>query len=460
VSTRRLSSIDAIRLVAGREIAAKLTSRTFWAITAVLVTVVASTVLLFHVLQHRHSAAPQVTIGVTAQTDALRQPLTHVGSAAGLPVRTAVVDPATGTRQVRDGDLAALVVARPGGGLTVVARQPLPSLLQTELQALSRKSALDRQIVALGGNPATVQQTVDRAAVTTELVSGADAHRGIQAGVAGAVGVLTYIMLLISIQLTGQGVVEEKANRIVELLLATVRPWELLTGKVLGIGAATMAQVAALGLTGGGVALATGALHMSAAALGGVIGWAMVWYVLGYFLYALVIAAAAALVSRQEDLAAVAVPVSMLVIAAYLVGQIVVPANPHGAAAAVLSETPLFSPVVMPMRAVYGVPGWQTALALGLMTLALGATARSAGAVYRHAILLTGSRVTLRAALGIVAAELGSQRLRAWWRACSSWRLRVRFERRSLEIAADAGGPALPTELCSSCGLALTGEIE
>jgi ABC-2 type transport system permease protein len=231
-----------------------------------------------------------------------------------------------------------------------------------------------------------------------------------------------------------------------------------LTGKVLGIGAATMAQVATLGLTGGGVALATGALHMSAAALSGVIGWAMLWYVLGYFLYALVIAAAAALVSRQEDLAAVAVPVSVLVIACYLVGQIVVPANPHGAAAAVLSETPLFSPVVMPMRTVYGVPGWQTALALGLTALALGVTARVAGAVYRRAILLTGSRITLRAALGIVAVELGSRRLRTWWGVCSGWRLRVRLERTSREVVAE--GPSLPTALCPGCGLAVPAAAE
>jgi ABC-2 type transport system permease protein len=264
---------------------------------------------------------------------------------------------------------------------------------------MTRQIALNQGITELGGDPGTVERAIAEASVAVQPLQAVDENRGARIGIASVVGVLTYIMLLISIQLTGQGVVEEKANRIVELLLSTIRPWELLAGKVLGIGFVTILQVAAMAVAGSVTAVATGVLHMSAGVVIGVAAWAMLWYLLGYFLYALVIAAAASLVSRQEDLAAVATPVSVVIIAAYLVGQTVVPGNPNGTAATVLSMIPFLSPVLMPMRAAYGIPGWQIAASLAMTVLTIVVIAQLAGRIYGKAVLLTGSRVSLRAAL-------------------------------------------------------------
>lgn len=394
----RLSSSEAVGLVASREIDARLRSKAFRVITAVLVLAVAGTVLLFHFLNHgTHTTTERV--GLTADTARFQQPLVTAGKMSGQQIRVSIVDRGAGEQQLRDGTLDALLVAAPAGQFHVVVKSALPSGLAATFAAMSRQSAVDRQIAALGGNAVAAERAIASASVTVQPLQHADAHRTARIGMSSVVGVLTYIMLLISIQLTGQGVVEEKANRIVELLLATIRPWELLAGKVVGVGVVTIAQVAILAGVGAGAAVATGVLHMSAGMITSVVAWALVWYLLGYFLYALVIAAAASLVSRQEDLAAVATPVTVVIIGAYLIGQTLVPANPNGTTATVLSMIPFLSPVLMPMRAAYDVPGWQMAAAVVLTLVTIGLTARLAGRIYRKAILLTGSRVSVRAAL-------------------------------------------------------------
>ncbi|MFG1796863.1 ABC transporter permease [Nocardia sp. NPDC049149] len=402
MSSAHVSSVQAIQIVATREINTRVRSKAFAAITAVLVLAVVGTVLVFHFLGQGNAAAPE-KVGMTADTAQFQPLLAAAGQASGQPIETVVIDRDPGEQQVRAGDLAALLVGTSNGQLQVVVKSSLPDGLRTAFGLVVRQAALHQEISWLGGDPVTVEQAIAEAKVAVQPLESGEEHQGARVGVSAVVGILTYVMLLISIQLTGQGVVEEKANRIVELLLATIRPWELLAGKVLGIGIVTIIQVAVLAAVGLGTAFATGVLDLSATVIGGVVGWAVLWYLLGYFLYALVIAAAASLVSRQEDLAAVAVPVSVLVIAAYLIGQTMVPADPHGTSLTVLSMIPLFSPVLMPMRAAYEVPGWQVLCALGLMVLTIALVARLAGRIYGNAVLLTGGRVSLRTALAAPA---------------------------------------------------------
>ncbi|PXX66866.1 ABC-2 type transport system permease protein [Nocardia tenerifensis] len=398
VQDPRLLPAQAIRVVATREISVRVRSKAFFAITAVLVLAVVSTVLLFHFID-RSAAADVKKVGLTPDTAQFRDVLVAAGAAAGQPIETVLVDMDAGEQRLRADDLSAVLVGLSDGQLQVVVKSALPDGLRTTFGLAARQAALHREIAWLGGDPAAVDSAIADAKVAVRPLRPAADHDGARVGMAAVIGVLTYVMLLISIQLTGQGVVEEKANRIVELLLATVRPWELLAGKVIGIGIVTIIQVAVIAAAGAIAAVTTGVLRLSTAMVGSVVGWAVLWYLLGYFLYALVVAAAASLVSRQEDLASVAVPVSVVLIAAYLIGQTVVSSDPHGTSSTVLSMIPLFSPVVMPMRAAYEVPGWQMATALVVMVATIALVARSAGQIYGKAVLLTGSRVSLRTAL-------------------------------------------------------------
>jgi ABC-2 type transport system permease protein len=212
-------------------------------------------------------------------------------------------------------------------------------------------------------------------------------------------GALVYTSLMMYGQLIAQGVVEEKASRVVELLLATVRPWQLMSGKVLGIGVIGLAQFGAIVAAGAATALAMGEVSIPASALAGTALWDVAWLVLGFFSYALLFAATASLASRQEDAAPAVAPVSLLLITAWVLGVSILPSNPGSSLTKVLSMIPLLSPVLMPMRVALGAPGWEIGLALGLSAVLLVALAWLAGVVYRNSVLRTGARVRLRQAL-------------------------------------------------------------
>jgi ABC-2 type transport system permease protein len=197
-----------------------------------------------------------------------------------------------------------------------------------------------------------------------------------------------------------QGVVEEKTSRVVELLLSTIRSWQLMAGKVLGIGLVGLAQLATLLVAGAVVGLATGVLSLPGSVAVGIVLWSIAWYLLGFFLYALLFAAAGALVSRQEDVGAVSMPLMMLIIVPYVVGISTLPANPDSPLVGWLSVIPLFSPTLMPMRLAMGVaPAWEAILAVVLTAALIAALVGLTGRVYRNAVMRVGARVRLRDAL-------------------------------------------------------------
>jgi ABC-2 type transport system permease protein len=252
----------------------------------------------------------------------------------------------------------------------------------------------------VGGDPAQVSAAVAAAGVTVaalEATPELDAQR-ITLGI--VTGVLIYLSLQAWGQFVAQGVVEEKSSRVVELLLSTVQPWQLMAGKVAGIGLVGLLQIVIVAAGGAIAALATGALTISASATAGTVMWLVVWYLLGFFSYALVLAAASALVSRQEEIAGVVTPILMLLVVPYVLGVSILPAQPDSSLIEVLSLIPLFAPTLMPMRLAFGgVPGWQVGLAVVLVVLLIPALVWLSGRIYRNAVLRTGARVRLREAL-------------------------------------------------------------
>lgn len=383
-------------LVARREITTRLKSKAFRISTLVLLGLLVglSVVLRF---VGGSSAYP---VGFTSQNAALAAPFAALSSASGTQVQTSTVpDRATGERQVRDGTLDALVIGAPGS-VQVVVNKSLDGGLLTAFTALARQQALNAQIGRLGGDPAQVSAAVAAAGVSVaalEPTPELDAQR-ITLGI--VTGVLIYLSLQAWGQFVAQGVVEEKSSRVVELLLSTVQPWQLMAGKVAGIGLVGLVQIVIVAAGGAIAGLATGALTISASAAAGTVVWLVVWYLLGFFSYALVLAAASALVSRQEEIAGVVTPILMLLVVPYVLGVSILPAQPDSSLIEVLSLIPLFAPTLMPMRlALGGVPGWQAGLAVVLVVLLIPALVWLSGRIYRNAVLRTGARVRLSDAL-------------------------------------------------------------
>ncbi|MEN8114435.1 MAG: ABC transporter permease [Actinomycetota bacterium] len=208
-----------------------------------------------------------------------------------------------------------------------------------------------------------------------------------------------YISIIMFGQFVAMGTVEEKQNRVVEVILSRVRPWQVLVGKVVGIGL--------LGLTQ--LALLTGAAYVSVqfvelpdidiAAIGVPIIVALFfWFILGYTFYAFLYAAVGSTVSRQEDLqGAIMLPI-VLIMPGYILA-IVAAESPSGLAATVGSWMPMWAPFVMPVRIAAGVAQpWEVIVAI--VGTAVGAVALVwlGARVYSGALLRTGGKVKLREA--------------------------------------------------------------
>lgn len=388
-----LSGFGAVRLIAGRELSTRLRAKSFVISTVIIVVFICGYLLLMNVIGHSSSSD---TVGLTPGTSSLSGAVVAAGKTVGQDVETRTVSEHAGRHQVADGTLDALLVGT-SDAPRVVVKKDLSSGLQSTFQVLAQQQVL---VQRLGDHAGTVQQQMATAQLPVHRLEPTEHHQ-VERIVLGIVAVvLIYMSLMINGQAVAQGVIEEKSSRVVELLLATVRPWQLMAGKVLGIAVVGLIQMLVFIGVGAGLGLATGVLSIPASLVTGAAVWAVVWYVVGFAMYAVMLAAAGALVSRQEDANAVVTPVIMLIVIPAVIGWSLLPSDPDGMLGRVLSLIPLFSPMIMPMRISLGVAaGWEIALSLVLSVLLVVVLVALAGRVYRNAVLRTGARVRLADAL-------------------------------------------------------------
>ena len=157
------------------------------------------------------------------------------------------------------------------------------------------------------------------------------------------------VLLLFAImgggQFIAQGVVEEKSSRIVEILLACVRPSSLLAGKILGIGIASFLTTGAVAVAGVVTAKATGVMPDINLNLDGVLLAMLMWLIVGYAIFAVAFGAAASLVSRQEDVSSVSMPLVMLSMVPYVLSFVMATGDANSTFFRVLSFLPPFAQI-------------------------------------------------------------------------------------------------------------------
>jgi len=191
------------------------------------------------------------------------------------------------------------------------------------------------------------------------------------------------------------GVLEEKGSRVVEVLLARIPARALLAGKIAGIGLLGLAQIAVTALAAVIAVTAVGSIDVPAIR-GSVLAWAVVWFVLGYALYATVYGALGSLGSRAEDAQAVAGPVMVLLPVAYFASFFMI-TQPASAAARVISYFPLTAPFAMPGRIAMGATAWWEPVLAVVLTLAtIIGLVQLAGRLYTGAILHSGPALSLK----------------------------------------------------------------
>jgi ABC-2 type transport system permease protein len=382
-------------LVARREITTRWAMKSFRITTVVLLLIVVGFPFLMKIIGGDSGS----TVAFTPSAAAVQQPFVSVAGAVGQTVTVSTVESAAGEQQLRDGSLDALVTGTPDA-LQVVVRKDLAPGLADAFAVLARQVALADQIDSLGGNPGTVAAAVDSATFGVRSLEPQSEFQTQRLVFGIIVGILVYMALMIYGQTVAQGVVEEKSSRVVELLLTTIRPWQLMLGKVTGIGLLGLGQLLVIAIAGVASGIATDTLTFPTNLAVGLTVSAVLWFLLGYLVYALMFAGLGALVSRQEDVGGVVAPALILIILPYVLGISVLPADPDSELMRWMSIVPFFAPTLMPMRVAMGVaPTWEVVLASALTVLLIVVLVWLAGRIYGNAVLRMGSRVRFRDAL-------------------------------------------------------------
>jgi len=208
------------------------------------------------------------------------------------------------------------------------------------------------------------------------------------------------ILMFIGIFTYGQwvltGVVEEKQSRVVEVLLSTIRPRDLLVGKVLGIATLAIGQLAALVVVGLVVSQVLGQVTLPPTTVGAVVQLVL-WFVLGFLFYATAMGALGSLASRPEEANNAAMPVTMSATLCYIVTLVVVIQNPTGTLAQVMTFIPFSAPMVVPIRvALSAAQPWEVIGAIAVMLVAIWLLFEAGARVYSGAVLTSGGRMKLR----------------------------------------------------------------
>lgn len=196
-----------------------------------------------------------------------------------------------------------------------------------------------------------------------------------------------------------QGVVEEKSNRIIEMLLITSRPWQILFGKVVGIALVGLLQYAIW-------MVAIGCIRFIPHHLAGlsvhnvpisVLAWFPVFFIIGFFLWSIVYGIAGSLVTRSEEQQMAVMPVMFAVIISFYLALFAVLPNPDSLFAKIISFIPMLSPLTMSTRlALSDVPAWQIAVAIALDIVWGILLVRWGAGVYRKFALRTSGKASWR----------------------------------------------------------------
>ncbi len=393
-----VSGVAAVRLVMGRELTTRMRSRSFVISNAVMLVLIVGGIVLGSVLT-RGGDDPD-TVGVVGGASSLTAVLTQTGTALDNPVSVRpVATEAAARTAVQDGDLDVALVPLDGGAVRAVADDELSGSLTAVLQSAVRQQASDTALRERDVDPAQLAAAAARATVTVDAIDPPRPDADQRTALAYVAVLLLYLQLLGNGIAVATSVVEEKTSRVVELLLSTIKPLHLLTGKILGIGLVGLVTLALYGAAGLAAALATDLITVTGTAVAVFVS-VLGWFVLGFLFVATLYAAAGSLVSRQEDVGAVTTPLTVLVLAMFFVAQTTLQ-DPGGRLSDIMSWIPPFSAILMPLRTAAGVTGpAQVVGTVLLMLLATAALAVLAARIYPRSILRTGARVTWKQALG------------------------------------------------------------
>jgi ABC-2 type transport system permease protein len=344
-------------------------------------------------------------------------------------------------------------------GIQILAKGNVSLNRQNNIRKAVNKAVGELKMVRSGLKQETIdnlQAKVDLAAINLDEVGGKRNDVGTTTAMAYFLSILVYMFIFIYGVQVMRGVSEEKANRIMEVMISSVKPFQLMMGKILGIAGVVLTQfalwlvlswgittvlmpmllkddkpaaTAAVALkaanpataratapaTSPAVAAATPATTDTAIAaprpgqpfsiwsvleglpIGSIIGGFLFYFLGGYLLYSAMFAAIGSAVDDQTDAQQFMFPVTIPLILSYIVSiNVIINGDPNGPLAFWLSMIPLTSPIAMVMRLPFGVPTWQLLLSGVLLIAGFVGVTWVAARIYRVGILMYGKKVTYK----------------------------------------------------------------
>lgn len=305
---------------------------------------------------------------------------------------------------------------------------PSISFIEKTQDVIAKKMTL-ANLEAAHLDTLAIHQAEAKVAINLKKASGEQSLKGlneIKIAIGGAFGYLIMMFIIIYGNMVMRSVIEEKTNRIIEIIISSVRPFQLMMGKIIGTSLAGILQFfiwAIIGLVllfsasvflGANVGatnqippemmqsaqneLATSAQMYVAEILNlpiaAILSCFVIYFIGGYFLYSSFYAAIGAAVDNETDSQQFLLPIIMPLVLGVYIGFFTVVNDPHGTVATIFSMVPLTSPIVMLMRIPFGVPLWQIALSITLLFATFFLVVWFASKIYRVGILMYGKKPT------------------------------------------------------------------
>lgn len=369
------------------------------------------------------------SVVIVDESGHFRQPWPHAG---GTTYTISSHDAETTLQRIRDGEseytamlhIPKIDLDQPNG-IVLHTKRIAGFQLRMAVKAELTRQMTARRLVVRGMDSAEIVKAQSAPVIRTQMIGdlqGGMEHKVVAFVCAFMIGLIMYVALIIYGVLVMNGVVEEKSNRIVEIIVSAVRPLDMMLGKIIGVAAVGLTQltiwvvlgvilfqiaspwlVSAVPLESAGeVELKSEEMELISTFMSNIatIDFTMlglgfvIYFVGGYFFYASLFAAAASAANDASDLNSLSFPITFPLIVSFFILNAAIQ-EPDGALAFWFSMIPLTSPVVMIGRIPFGVPWWEFILSIVLLIGGFVATAWIAARIYRVGILRYGKKHSL-----------------------------------------------------------------
>jgi ABC-2 type transport system permease protein len=386
-----MSAREAVTLVARREVTERAREKSFAISTGVSIAIIVLVAVLPKALGL--GGTDEFTVGVV---DRGALPVAQAAARGAhefdAKIKVHRLAPADVPRALSDGDVDVVLTGR-----GIRSQEKPDDKLVNALQVANRQVRAAEALQASDLSPDQQRAALAPPPLGVTTVERIDPQQDRKGTLAFFAAMILYAQLIGYGYFVSMGVVEEKASRVVEVLLSAIRARHLLAGKVIGLGILGLVQLLLIAALGLAAATAAGAIEVDSDVMAAA-GMALVWFLVGYAFYASLFAVAGALVPRQEELQSVTTPLTLILLISFFVSFAVLD-NPDGTLAHVTSFIPMTAPITMPARIALGAAS--PLEIAGALVVTLGCAVLLiplAGRIYSGAVLRTGSAVKLREA--------------------------------------------------------------